>query len=89
MREVTAMRQIESKNFISGLQAGEHNCSIGLRSAVRLHVGPCRTKELFKSLNSQRFNFIYKLTTTIVALAGQTFSVFIGKAAAHGIHHGL
>ena len=47
-----------------------------------------RTEELLRALDSKRFNHVDVVATTIPALAGIAFSVFIGQHTALRFHHG-
>ena len=54
-----------------------------------LDIGMFSTKQLFGTINGQLFGNIDKFTTTIVALAGVAFSIFIGQYRPLDLQHGF
>ena len=78
MRQMPAGIKRQSHNQVIGLQQSHINRGIGLRTGVRLHVGKCRIKQLFGTLNRQIFHHIDKLAAAIIASMRITFRIFIG-----------
>ncbi|MNJ23922.1 hypothetical protein D3C77_183230 [compost metagenome] len=87
--QVTAMGQAHAQNGIAGLQQGQVHGAVGRRARVRLDVGVVGAEQLLGTINGQLLNFIHMLTTAVVALARIAFSVFVGQAAALGLHDTL
>jgi len=89
MREVAAVRQVKTQDFVAGLQAGEEYRGIGLCAGVWLHIGPGSAKQFLEAVDGELFHFVHHFTSTIIAATGITFGVFIGQAGTHGIDYGL
>lgn len=52
-----------------------------------LHVGIVGSEQLFDPCYRQFFNHVHVFAATVVALAGITFGVLIGKYRALSLHH--
>ena len=87
MGEVTAVRQVETKDGVAWLEARQHDRRIRGSAGVRLNVRPFGTEELTKAVDRQLLDLVHKLTTSVIALAGQTLGIFVGQDAALGGHH--
>ena len=55
---------------------------------MRLDVGSFGAKEGFDTCDGQRLGDVHVLATTVVALAGVAFCVFVGQLRALRCHHG-
>jgi hypothetical protein len=55
----------------------------------RLDVGVIGAEQLLGALDGQGFDLVHVLAATVVALARIAFGVFVGQAAALGLHHAL
>ncbi len=55
---------------------------------MRLDVGSIGAKERFDPCDGQSFGDVHVLATTVVALAGVAFCVFVGQLCALCCHHG-
>ena len=86
--EMAALRKIHAHHGISQLQQGKIHSQIGLCTAVRLHIGIFCTKQLTGTVDGQLLHFVHKLAAAVIAVAGITLGIFIGKHAAHGGHYG-
>ncbi len=84
--QVTAVSQVHTQHGVTRLQQGHVDGAVGLGAGVRLHVGVGGTEQLFGALDSQGFNHIHILATTVVALGGVTFGVLVGQLGALGFH---
>src|SRR5579864_5193084 len=87
MREMAAHAEIESQNFVAGLKHRETNRSIGLRTAMRLHIGIFTIKNLFKSVDGELFGLVHDFTSSIITTAGIALRVLVGHDISHGLHH--
>ena len=87
MREVATVVKVQAHEGVAWLQHCQQNCSISLCTRVGLYVGILSTKELAYAVDSQLFNFVDNLTTTIVTVARLTLGILVGQVAAHGFHH--
>ena len=87
VREVSAVRKIHAQNGIARLQHGKIHACIGVCAAVRLDVGMIAAEQLLDALARQVFHDVHVLTAAVIALAGQTFGIFIGQVAARRCHH--
>ena len=89
MGQVPPVRQIHPQHGIAGLDHAGVRRLVGLRPGVRLHVGVFGVKQFLGALAGQVLEFIGKLAAGIVALAGITLGVLIGKYAAGGFENGF
>ncbi len=87
MAQVTAMAQVEAEELVAWLQACHEHSHIGLRSRMRLHVGPLRSKKLLKPLYSQSLCLVNHLAAAIVTVPGIAFCILVGEARPHSLHH--
>ena len=70
MGEVTAMGKIKTHDRVAGLQQRQKHCEVGLRTTVRLDIGPCSIEQLLGAFNRQGFDGINVLTTAVITLGG-------------------
>ena len=64
---------------VTRLGKGHQHGLVSLRTGVRLHVGSVSTKQRLEAINCQLLDHVDVLATTVVALAGVAFGVFIGQ----------
>ena len=88
MGEMAAMGKVHAQDRVAGLEQGQKYRKVGLGSTVGLDVGPSRTKQLTGTVDGQGLNTIDVLTAPVIALARQTFGIFIGEHRALGFHDG-
>ena len=86
MGEVTAVCKVQSHEFVARIEHGEEYGCIGLRTGVRLYIGPFGTEDLFQAVNGDLFALVHHFATTVITLAGVAFSVFVGEAGTHCLH---
>ncbi|MNP14693.1 hypothetical protein D3C76_1070270 [compost metagenome] len=89
MGQVAAVGQAHAQDGVTGLQQGQVDRAVGGRARVRLDVGEIGTEQLLGALDGQRFDFVDVLAAAVVALAWVAFGVFVGQAAALGLHDAL
>ena len=89
VREMAAMRQVQSHDGIAGLQHRRVSCHVGLRAGVRLHVGMIGAKELLGPLARQILHDVGKLAAAVIAFARISLGILIGEDRAHGLEHSL
>src|SRR5437660_11445680 len=89
VREVAAMREVETKYGIAWLQHGRIGFHVGLRSCVGLHISVLGAKEFVCPLACQIFYDICKLTAPVIAFTRISFGVLIREYRAHGFQHRL
>ena len=77
--EVTALIQAHAEYGVAGVQQREVNRGIGLRPGVGLNVGVSRAKQLLGPLDRQGFGDVDELAAAVIALAGVTLGVLVGK----------
>ena len=53
---------------------------------MRLYVGPLCIENLFQPFDGDSFALVYYFATSIIALTGISFCVFVGQTASHGLH---
>ena len=87
MGQVTTVGQAHTQNGVAGLEQCHEYGGVSLGAGVRLHVGVGGTKQFLGTVNGQLLGNIDKLATTVVALAGVAFGVFVGQHTALGFHH--
>ena len=85
--QVTALRQIHTHNSVAQIEQSEVNRKVGLCTGVRLYVGPFCAEDLFQAVDGNLLTLVHYLTTTIVTLAGVSFSILVGEAGAHCLHN--
>src|SRR5579862_67731 len=79
VRQVSAMREIQSKDGIAGLQNRGIGFHVGLRSGMRLHVGVLGAEQLLRPVARQILDDIGKLAAAVVAFSGVSLGVFVRK----------
>src|SRR5437667_4543770 len=87
VREVAAMREVETKYGIAWLQHSRICFHVGLRSSVGLHISVLGAKEFFCPLACQIFNDICKLTAPVIALSGISLGILIREHRTHSFQH--
>jgi len=85
--EVAAVGQAHAEDGVTRLQQGEVHGLVGLRTAVRLHVGVVRAEQLLQAVDRQLLGDVHVFAATVVALARVAFGVLVGQLAALGFHH--
>ncbi len=88
MRQVATMGQIESQYFVTGLQAGNVNRLIGLRTRMRLNIGEFGAEQLRGAIPRDIFNHVNEFAPSVIASSWISFRVFIGQYAADRFHDG-
>ena len=81
------MRQRHAEDGVARLQQREVHGLVGLRAAVRLHVGVVGAEQLLQAVDGQLLGNVHVLATTVVALARVTLGVLVGQLAALRFHH--
>ena len=89
VREVAAVRQVQTENGVAGLQHCGVSFHVGLRSGVWLDVGVFRSEKLLGTFAREVFHYVGELAPSVVALAGIAFGILIGEHRAHGFQHGF
>ena len=87
MGEMSAVGQIEAEHDVARLQGREVDGRVGLGAGVRLHVDVIGAEDLLGAVSGQVFGHVDELAAAVVAMAGIALGVFIGKHAAHRLHH--
>ncbi|KAG1438343.1 hypothetical protein G6F57_019892 [Rhizopus arrhizus] len=67
--EVAAVGQAHAEDGVARQQQGEVPGLVGLRAAVRLHVGVVRTEQLLEAVNGQLLGDVHVFAAAVVALA--------------------
>ena len=89
MREVPAMREIQTKNRVAGLQYRRISGLIGLRPLVRLHIDILRAKKFLGPLARQVLDYVGKLASAVIALARIPFRILVGEHRPGSLQHSL
>ena len=82
------MGQVEPQHRVARLQRREIDGHVGLRAAVRLHVGVLGAEQLLGPVDGQLLDDVDVLAAAVVAPAGIALGVLVGQHAAGGLHHG-
>ncbi len=85
--QVTAVAQIETEKFVTGLQTCHEHGHVGLCSRVGLNVGPLCAKHLLEAVDSDKLCFVHHFTSAVITVAGIALGILVGEARAHGLHH--
>ena len=86
--EMPAMGQVHAQNGVTGLQHGKIHGDIGLRAGVGLHIGVLRAKDLAGAGAGQLLHHVHILAAAVIAVAGVTLGVLVGKVRARGGQYG-
>ena len=87
VRKVATVVQLHAQNLIARLENGEVCGEVCTRTAVRLYVDVVvRLKNFFPFLYAIAFDLVHHFATAVVALAGVSFAVLVGQAAADRFH---
>ena len=89
VRKVAAMGKIEAHNGVARLDDCGIRGLIRLRAGMRLHVDVLRAEEFFRAGAGDIFHFVGVFAAAVIALAGVTFRVFVGKYAAGRFQNGF
>ena len=87
MREVPALVEAHADNRIARLDKRHVRSKVGVSTRVRLHVGKTAAEQLASAFAGKVLDNIDLFTAAVIALAGQTFGIFIGQVAARRRHH--
>ena len=87
VREVTAVREVQSQELVARVEHGHEYGHVGLGARVRLNVGPLGVEQFLDAVDGHLFALVYHLATAVVAFAGITLGILVGEAGAHGLHH--
>jgi len=87
VREVAAVRQVETHEGVAGLQAGEENGHVGLCARVGLDVGPFGAVDPADALDGQVLHLVHHLAAAVITRCGIALGVLVRKHRAHGLHH--
>ncbi len=79
--EVSAVRQCESHDSVSGFNESEERGEICDRSGVRLYVSVFSFEEFLRSLPGDGFDYVCYLLSFVISFSGVAFCVFVCKAA--------
>ena len=89
MSKVAAFREAHSEDGVARLQQGQVYRDVGLGSRMRLHVDMLGAVYFFGTVNGNPLDFVYELTSAVIARSGITLGILVGQMAAHGFHDGL
>ena len=88
MGEMTAVGEVHAHHHVTRLGKRELGSVVCLRTRVRLHVGKGAAKELLGTLARKFLNGVNGPAAAVIAFAGQTLGVLVGKNGANGLHDG-
>ncbi len=83
---MTAVGQIHAQHCIAVFEDCLVYSSIGVGSAVRLHVSMFCTKDLLGTIYRHLFYFVYEFASAIVSLSRVAFCILVGQRASHSFH---
>ena len=72
------MREVQSQEFVAGVEHGHEYRHIGLGSRVGLYVCPFGIEQFFNAVDGYLFALVYNLATSVVTLSGIPFGIFVG-----------
>ena len=81
------MSQVQAHELVAGLEACHEHGHVGLCARVGLDVGILGAEQLLDAVDGQVLGLVDTLAAAIVAVAGIALGIFVGQAAAHGLHH--
>ena len=87
VRQVTAVRQVEAKQFVAGLHQRQVDGGVGLGPTVRLHIDPVDSEQFFGPIARQILGDVGKLAPAVVALARKPLGVFVRQRATLRLHN--
>ena len=85
--EMATRREIESHKGIAGLHQRHEHFGIGGRAGMRLHIGEAAAEQAGRALDRQPFGGVDELAAAVIALARQTFGIFVGEYRALRLKH--
>ncbi len=88
VRQMPAMRQIQSQNRVSGLQHRHIGRRVGLRARVRLHIGMLRAEDLLGAIPRQVLHHVGKLAAAVVAASRIPLGILIREYRPSRLQHG-
>ena len=87
MAEVSAVAEVHAHECVAGLQASHEHSHVGLCAAVWLHVDPLCIEQFLRAFTGKVFNLVHNLAAAVVAVSGIAFSILVGQARPHSLHH--
>ncbi len=87
MRKVSTFRETQSEDPVAWIDERQIGRKIGAGAGMRLHIDMLRPEELFCAVARQILDFVDDFTTAVVALAGQSFRVFVRQHRANRFEH--
>ena len=87
MRQVTAVRQVETHKGIAGFQAGHQYRHVGLGARMGLYIGIVGIEEVFGAVDGKLLRNVDILAAAIVSFPGISLGIFVGQAGAHGFQY--
>src|ERR1035438_4178747 len=89
VREVSAMREVQSENGVPRLNDRGVSGHVGGGTGVRLHVGVLGAEQLLGAVACQVLHYVGKFASAVIALAGIAFGVLVGEDGASRLQLGL
>jgi hypothetical protein len=87
VREMAAVRELESHQRFPGLHDGEVRRHVRLGSAVGLHVGVVGPEQLEGAVDGVLFDLVHDLAATVVPLTRVALRVLVREDRTHGLQH--
>jgi hypothetical protein len=84
---MAAVGQLEPHDGLAGLEDRQVGSHVGLRAAVRLHVGVLGGEQLERPVNSQLLDLIDDLTAAVVPPAGISLGILVGEHRPHRLQY--
>ena len=84
---MSSLIEVKPQESISGLQHGEQNGCIGLRTRVGLHVGVFGTEKFLYSFDCKGFHLVNNLAASVITVSGISLGVFVSKIRPHSFHN--
>jgi hypothetical protein len=79
MSQMPTGRQIEPHEGVAGLHQRKENFRVSRSAGMRLHIGELAAEQSGRPLDRQPLGNIHELAAAVVALARQTFGIFVGE----------
>ena len=78
MGQMAAVIQAHAKDGVARLKHGKIHRRVGLRTAVRLHIGMLCPEQLFGALDGQVFCDVHIFAAAVIPSGRITFGIFVG-----------
>src|SRR5512140_3862340 len=84
-----ALRQVESKHCVAGLQECEIDGRVCLGTRMWLNIRVIGTEDLLRAIDGELLDLVDELAAAVIPLSGKAFGILVREWRAHRLEHRL